>query len=125
MIGLWNNARYQGRTAGRNMAGENEFFRGNIPHNITHFMGMDFVGMGDVDGYDKMEKTFDGRNFVQLFWKGGLLAGANFLDSYTESGVIKHALIKGLRHNGSALSDSLPVIQNQVIKNILKEVQRA
>ena len=49
MIGLWNNARYQGRTAGRNMAGENEFFPGNIPHNITHFMGMDFVGIGECE----------------------------------------------------------------------------
>ena len=125
MIGLWNNARYQGRTAGRNMAGENEFFRGNLPHNITHFMGMDFVGIGNVNDHDRMEKKYDGRRYIQLFWKDGLLTGANFLDSYTESGVIKHALIKGLRHNGSALSDSLPVIQNQLIKNILLEVQRA
>jgi NADPH-dependent 2,4-dienoyl-CoA reductase/sulfur reductase-like enzyme len=125
MIGLWNNARYQGRTAGRNMAGKNEFFRGNIPHNITHFMGMDFVGIGDVNGHDRTEKKYDGKRYIQLFWKDGLLTGANFLDSYTESGVIKNALIKGLRHNGSALSDSLPVIQNQLIKNILLEVQRA
>ena len=123
-IGLWNNARYQGRTAGRNMAGKNEFFPGNIPHNITHFMGMDFVGIGNVNDHDRVEKKYDGRRYIQLFWKDGLLTGANFLDSYTESGVIKHALIKGLRHNGSALSDSLPVIQNQVIKNILLEVQR-
>jgi NADPH-dependent 2,4-dienoyl-CoA reductase/sulfur reductase-like enzyme len=125
MIGLWNNARYQGRTAGRNMAGKNEFFRGNIPHNITHFMGMDFVGIGNVNDHDRMEKKYDGGRYIQLFWKDGLLTGANFLDSYTESGVIKHALIKGLGHNGSALSDSLPVIQNQLIKNILLEVQRA
>jgi pyruvate/2-oxoglutarate dehydrogenase complex dihydrolipoamide dehydrogenase (E3) component len=125
MIGLWNNARYQGRTAGRNMAGENEFFRGNIPHNITHFMGMDFIGIGKVNDHDRMEKKYDGRTYIQLFWKDGLLVGANFLDSYTESGVIKHALMKGLRRHGSALSDSLPVIQNQLIKNILLEVQRA
>ncbi len=123
-IGLWNNARYQGRTAGRNMAGEKEFFPGNIPHNITYFMGMDFVGIGNVNDHDRMEKKHDGRRYIQLFWKDGLLTGANFLDSYTESGVIKHALIKGLRHNGSALSDSLPLIQNQLIKNILLEVQR-
>jgi hypothetical protein len=125
IIGLWNNARYQGRTAGRNMAGGDEFFPGNISHNITHFMGMDFVGMGDVEGYDKMEKTFDGKSFVQLFWKGGLLAGANFLDSFTESGAIKNALIKGLRQTGPVLSGSLPVIQNQLIKKILLEVERA
>jgi NADPH-dependent 2,4-dienoyl-CoA reductase/sulfur reductase-like enzyme len=125
MIGLWSNARYQGRTAGRNMAGENESFRGNIPHNITHFMGMDFVGIGTVNDYDRMEKKYDGKTYLQLFWKNGLLAGANFLDSYTGSGVVKNALMKGLRHDGSALSDSVPLMQNQLIKNILKEVQRA
>ena len=125
MIGLWSNARSQGRTAGRNMAGENESFRGNIPHNITHFMGMDFVGIGTVNDHDRMEKKYDGKTYLQLFWKDGLLAGANFLDSYTGSGVVKNALMKGLRHDGSALSDSVPLIQNQLIKNILKEVQRA
>jgi len=125
MIGLWSNARSQGRTAGRNMAGENESFRGNIPHNITHFMGMDFVGIGTVNDHDRMEKKYDGKTYLQLFWKDGLLAGANFLDNYTGSGVVKNALMKGLRHDGSSLSDSVPVIQNQLIKNILKEVQRA
>ena len=44
IIGLWANARYQGRTAGRNMAGVAEEFAGNIPHCISHFMNMDFVG---------------------------------------------------------------------------------
>ena len=125
MIGLWSNARSQGRTAGRNMAGENESFRGNIPHNITHFMGMDFVGIGTVNDHDRMEKKYDGKTYLQLFWKDGLLAGANFLDNYTGSGVVKNALMKGLRHDGASLSDSVPVIQNQLIKNILKEVQRA
>ena len=124
MIGLWNNARYQGRTAGRNMAGENELFPGNIPHNITHFMGMDFVGIGDVKATTELEKKYDGKRYVQLFWKDGLLTGANFLDSYTESGVIKNALIKGLRQKGPILSVFLPVIQNQLIKNILLEVER-
>ena len=124
IIGLWNNARYQGRTAGRNMAGGNEFFPGNIPHNITHFMGMDFVGIGDVEAYDRTEEKYDGKRYIQLFWKDGLLTGANFLDSFTESGIVKHAVIKRLRHRASALSDSLPFIQNQLIKNILLEVQK-
>jgi NAD(P)H-nitrite reductase large subunit len=125
IIGLWNNARYQGRTAGRNMAGGNEFFRGNIPHNMTHFMGMDFVSIGDVIGYDRTEKKYDGKRYIQLFWRDGLLTGANFLDSYTESGAIKNGLIKGIRQNSPVLSGSLPVIQNQLIKNILLEVERA
>jgi len=125
IIGLWNNARYQGRTAGRNMAGGNEFFPGNIPHNITHFMGMDFVSIGDVIGYDRTEKKYDGKRYIQLFWKDGLLTGANFLDSYTESGAIKHALMKRIRQNRPVLLGSMLVIQNQLIKNILLEVERA
>ena len=124
IIGLWNNARYQGRTAGRNMAGGNEFFPGNIPHSMTRFMGMDFVSLGDVIAYDRTEKKYDGKRYIQLFWKDGLLTGANFLDSYMESGAIKNALMKGIRQNRPVLSGSLPVIQNQLIKNILLEVGR-
>ena len=125
IIGLWNNARYQGRTAGRNMAGGNESFPGNIPHYITHFMGMDFVGIGDVNGRDRMEKKYDGKRYIQLFWKDSILTGANFLDCYVESGAIKNALIKGLKQKGPILSGSLPIIQNQLIKNVLLEVERA
>jgi len=125
IIGLWNNARFQGRTAGRNMAGANEFFPGNIPHNITHFIGMDFVGIGDMDGRAATEKKYDGKRYIQLFWRDGLLTGANFLDSYKESGALKHAVIKGLRQNGPFSRDSLPFVQNRLIQNILLEVERA
>ena len=125
IIGLWSNARSQGRTAGRNMAGGNEVFCGNIPHNMTHFMGMDFVGIGDVNNQDRMEKKYDGKKYIQLFWKEGLLTGANFVDSYTESGAVKHALMKGLRQKGPVRPGSLPMIQSQLIKQILSEVERA
>jgi hypothetical protein len=87
-------------------------------------MGMDFVGIGDVNGYDRIEKKYDGKRFIQLFWKDGLLTGANFVDSFNESGAIKHALIKGLRRNEPVLPGFMPVIQNQLIKNILLEVER-
>jgi NAD(P)H-nitrite reductase large subunit len=125
IIGMWNNARYQGRTAGRNMAGGDEFFQGTIPHHITHFMGMDFVSIGDVSDFDRTDKKYDGERYTQLFWKNRLLTGANFLDSFTESGVIKNALIKGLRQKGPIWSGRLPVIQNQLVENILSEVGRA
>ncbi len=123
IIGLWANARYQGRTAGRNMAGVDETFPGNIPHNITHFMGMDFVGIGDVNNYDKMEKKFDGKMFIQFFWKNGFLIGTNFIDTYTEAGVIKNALINSLINNNPVYSHSLPIVQNMLIKKILTEVK--
>jgi NADPH-dependent 2,4-dienoyl-CoA reductase/sulfur reductase-like enzyme len=125
IIGMWNNARYQGRTAGRNMAGGNEFLPWTIPHHITHFMGMDFVSIGDVNGHDRTDKKYDGKRYIQLFWGKRLLTGANFLDSFTESGAVKNALLKGLRQKGAMLSGRLPVIQSQLIKNILSEVERA
>ncbi len=71
-----------------------------------------------------MEKKYDGRKYIQLFWKDGFLTGANFLDGFKESGVVKHAVIKRMRHSGPASSDSLPLIQSQLIKSILLEVQK-
>jgi NADPH-dependent 2,4-dienoyl-CoA reductase/sulfur reductase-like enzyme len=122
IIGLWANARYQGRTAGRNMAGGNDFFPGNIPHFISTFMGMDFVSVGDVTGHDRTEKRYDGKRYLQLFWREGRLTGANLVDRVAESGPIKSALIKGLGPKGTALSGFQPAIQNHVMKSILREV---
>ncbi len=125
ILGLWSNARYQGRTAGRNMAGRYEIYPGNIPHNITHFMGMDFVGIGDVCEYDRMDLMSEGKRFMQLFWKDKLLTGANFVDTYSEAGVIKNALLKGLIQNKRGYCNSSPVIQNKLIRKILAEVEKA
>jgi len=125
IIGLLANARYQGRTAGRNMAGVRETFPGNIPHNISHFMGMDFVGIGDTCDYDRMEQKSDGKRFMQLFWRNDLLTGANLVDTCTEAGVIKNALIKGLMQNKPDYYTPLPVVQNLLIRNILAEVEKA
>lgn len=124
VIGLLANARYQGRTAGRSMAGKTGGFPGSIPHNITHFMDMDFVGIGDTLHFDSMKKQDNGTTFVQLFWTNGLLTGANFIDRYTESGVIRNALIKGVQQQGVRLaSASLPVLHNLLITSILSEVR--
>jgi NAD(P)H-nitrite reductase large subunit len=124
VTGLWVNARYQGRTAGRNMAGIPAFLPGNIPYNITHFMGMDFIGIGDISDYDKMEKVSDGNRFMQLFWKNKLLTGANFIDFHGESGIIRNAIVKGLINNKPTSDTSLPLAQNLLITNILSKLER-
>lgn len=124
VIGLWANARYQGRTAGRNMAGIEESFQGNIPHNIAHFLGMDLVTIGDIRQYDRMERQSDGKRLSLLFWKNGRLTGANFIDSYTESGVIKSILTKGLSQNQPAHNSLLPLTQDLLIKRTLREVEK-
>jgi NAD(P)H-nitrite reductase large subunit len=124
VISLWVNARYQGRTAGRNMSGIPATLPGNIPHNITHFMGMDFISIGDICDYDNMEKLSNGNKYMQLFWKNKLLTGANFIDFHSESGIIKNAIIKGLISNRPTSNTALPLAQNLLIENILTKLER-
>lgn len=100
VIGLWANARNQGRTAGANMAGVPREYRGDILHNITHFMGMDFVGIGEVHEYDSTLKAADECHYAQLFYKGGALCGATFLDRVVECGVLKNFLARSLSVSG-------------------------
>lgn len=46
-VNLWANAFAQGTVAGHNIAGVPDQFMGNFIHNITHFLDMDFIGLGD------------------------------------------------------------------------------
>lgn len=99
IIGLWANAGVQGRVAGRNMAGVGDEADGNILHNITHFLGMDFIGLGDnratgeVYCYQSPDKGF----YLQAVLKDGWPVGFNILDNYGISGILKAHLMKVLR----------------------------
>ena len=106
IIGIWDNAARQGETAGANMAGAETVYNGNMLHNITHFMGMDFIGYGDVrmEGeefeYENKEK---GQRFV-VRMKEGIPVCMNFLDSYGASGVLKSYMLKKMAGNEEGLS---------------------
>lgn len=98
IIGLWANACYQGRTAGRNMAGKIDIYPGGIPNNISHFFDLDFVSIGDVlnsphvsHSYDAQEDTYCG-----LTWDQGKLAGVNLLNCFTAAGMLKQSMQKEL-----------------------------
>lgn len=99
IIGLWANAGTQGRVAGRNMAGCTDESDGNILHNITHFLDMDFIGLGDnrltgeVRTYQSPDKGF----YLQAVLRDGRPVGFNILDNYGVSGILKAHLMKILR----------------------------
>lgn len=99
IIGLWANAGVQGRVAGRNMAGVSDETDGNILHNITHFLDMDFIGLGDNrltgETYTYMNK--DKGFYLQAVIKDGRPVGFNILDNHGISGILKAHLIKLLR----------------------------
>lgn len=99
IIGLWANAGVQGDVAGSNMAGVPAEADGNILHNITHFLDMDFIGLGDnrltgdVYEYTNKKKGF----YLRAVVKDGRPVGFNILDNYGISGILKAHLIRILR----------------------------
>ena len=94
LIGLWANARYQGRTAGLHMAGVEASYSGEIPNYITHFLGMTFASIGTTSGADHDTRIVKGDSHAQFFWRQGRLIGANLLDCDLPAGVIRHKLKK-------------------------------
>lgn len=103
IIGLWANAGHQGGTAGLTMAGGSGCFEGNIPHNITHFMGMDFIGLGDSRQQGRiltcgnLEKGL----YIRAVLTDGRLAGVNILDNYRISGAVKNYFYRQLASSPS------------------------
>lgn len=109
IIGLWANAAYQGETAGRCMAGDPALFSGNILHNITHFMGMDFISFGDVNAQGEVHtigKPADTR-YVKAVVDRGELRCVNLLDSYHISGVVKNYIMNRFTGNHAPLPTAL------------------
>jgi len=103
IVGLWANAAAQGQTAGENMAGGDAAFGGSLPSNITHFMGIDFVGIGFPNQDDTAEtiKTDTG------YFRFGVLNEApavNMIGEPTLSGVVKNIAATKLRKPNASVS---------------------
>lgn len=109
IIGLWANANRQGTAAGANMAGGEARFEGNILHNITHFMDMDFIGFGDnrIQGelLEQGSPEDEDGMYVRAVIADGKIAGANILDSYRISGIIKNYMLRLFAGEGGAMPD--------------------
>jgi 3-phenylpropionate/trans-cinnamate dioxygenase ferredoxin reductase subunit len=109
IIGLWANAAYQGQTAGHCMAGDPTLFSGNILHNITHFMGMDFVSFGDVNAQGTVHTigTPGDTRYIEAVERDGQIQCINLLDSYHISGVVKNYLMNRFCGNQAPLPVAL------------------
>lgn len=107
IIGLWANAGCQGETAGINMAGGRAEYPGSIVHNITHFMGMDFIGLGDHRLTGETHSFGDLRHglYIQAVTDHGRLRCVNILDNSEISGILKSWLFKQLHDKNAKLSD--------------------
>lgn len=120
IIGLWANAGVQGRVAGRNMAGASAETDGNILHNITHFLDMDFIGLGDNRATGETY-TYRNKNkgfYLQAILNNGKPVGFNILDNYGISGILKAHLIKLLRGEACRFT---PEQRGQMVRYGLEE----
>ena len=119
IIGLWANAAYQGMTAGVNMAGATAQFDGNFMHNITHFMGMDFIGFGDnrKQGQVITSGNIDAGLYVEAVLDETGLVGVNILDNYRISGAVKNYLYRLMTEGNANIS---PIQRGILIKEGLR-----
>lgn len=105
LIGLWANAACQGRCAGSNMAGMQAEYEGNIIHNITHFMDMDFVSLGDrgTAGEQVVFKNPNKDLMIAAVVKDGACSCINVLGNHENTGIIKSAFMKQMRGSDESL----------------------
>ncbi|MFH0915849.1 MAG: FAD-dependent oxidoreductase [bacterium] len=94
IIGLWASARYQGRAAGRSLAGAPSGYRGSVPHNITHVGRMLFASVGCLNEYDRMATCAEGDAFQVRVWQDDRLVGVNLLNCCHSAGAMKQALLR-------------------------------
>lgn len=104
IVGLMASARYQGRAAALHMAGAPEPFAGSTPHNITHFMDMDFIGIGDVAAQgDVLEKYIGDHRYLRVVTRDGRLLGVNLLNLPEMAGLFKNLFFKNSAPTKAAL----------------------
>jgi len=114
IIGLWANAAYQGETAGYNMAGKEAKFSGNILHNITHFMDMDFIGIGDnrSAGEERIYGDPSGK-YIKAVIDGNRIKCINILDDSRISGIIKNYIMNSCGRQSVSVS---PVMEGILLR---------
>lgn len=116
IVGLWANAGVQGHVAGCSMAGCAEDFPGGLLHNITHFMDMDFVGLGDTrkTGEHIRFENPSKNIYIDAVVDNGRLQCVNLLGNYSISGILKSHFLKQLTESDPM---PLPAAQKAILLN--------
>lgn len=110
VIGLWANAGYQGITAAGAMLGRRVNYPGNLLHNITHFMDMDFIGFGDVRAQGEVLRYENDGFYLYAVRQGGKLALVNIVDNHIISGIIKNYMTRKFLGSDEPISPMQKVI---------------
>lgn len=123
-IGLWANSAMEGRVAGRNIAGIPDTYRGNLIHNITHYMDTDFISAGNVKtaGEHILWEKRDGSWRMEATVSGGRIMALNILDNANLSGPVKNILLHQAANPKRPMSAAAKLIlcRSGVPENIVK-----
>ncbi len=113
-IGLWANAAMQGKTAALNILGKPAEYQGNLIHNITHFMDMDFISIGNCRAQgEHLNWEGDGWRIQAIMGESGKPECINILDNAKISGPLKALLIKRFRSPEAPLG---PAMRMQLLR---------
>jgi NADPH-dependent 2,4-dienoyl-CoA reductase/sulfur reductase-like enzyme len=101
-FGTWQNACYQGRTAGHNMAGGDAAYYGSLQENISPFFEWIYAQVGDVlgKGPDSRHITFGNpgdRGYGLLAFENDVLVGTNLINCTELAGLLRRAIIRKAR----------------------------
>ena len=116
-IGLWANAREQGRVAAQNILGRQTAYQGNLIHNITHFMDVDFISVGNCNAPGEhvcWEDPRSGWQIEVILGAAGETECINILDNAKVSGPLKALFMKRLKAPDAPLS---PALEMQLLKS--------
>ena len=98
-IGLWKNSMDQGRVAGINMAGGEAFFGANLPVSLAHYLGYNFLSIGDAKACTDEDEVYefeDDAYYIRAVRNGRTLKCVNLIGDVECSGMIKNAFIKSI-----------------------------
>ena len=101
-LGTWGSACYQGRTAGRHMAGKEAVYPGTLPENISPFFEWNYAQLGDIQpqGENVRHVAFgdpEQGGHCLLGFQNGLLTGANLINCTHHAGKLRRAILQKRR----------------------------
>lgn len=101
-LGTWGGACYQGRTAGRDMAGKEAVYPGALPENISPLFEWHYAQLGDIQpqGGDTRHIAFgdpEQGGHCLLAFQNGILTGANLINCTRYAGRLRSAILQKWR----------------------------
>lgn len=105
-IGVWYNACKQGQVAGSNMAGAPMEFDANVLVNLAHYMGYDFISIGDVSACKETDALYeyeDDRYYIRAVRDEAGIKCINMIGTALSNGVVKNIFIKLIENKAAGL----------------------